>query len=88
MKPNREWIIGVTHLIKPPFDPEKKAFRDNVRFIHFPDSDEREFSKDSLSEVDGLLVWTPSIGVQTIRHLAKCQIICLLYTSPSPRDRG
>ena len=75
MKPDREWIIGVTHLIKPPFDPEKKAFRDNVRFIHFPDSDEREFSKDSLSEVDGLLVWTPSIGVQTIRHLAKCQII-------------
>ena len=75
MSENREWVIGVTHLIKPPFDPETNAFRGNVRFIHFPNTDEREFFRDSLSELDGFLVWTPSIGAQTIRHLVKCQII-------------
>jgi lactate dehydrogenase-like 2-hydroxyacid dehydrogenase len=72
---NKKWTIGVTHLVKPPFDPEQQAFSNQAEIIYFDTRDENQFDKSDLEKLDAFLVWTPSIGVQTARHLTKCKIL-------------
>jgi lactate dehydrogenase-like 2-hydroxyacid dehydrogenase len=72
---NKKWTVGVTHLIRPPFDAEQQAFFDKADIIYFDTRDENQFDKSDLEKLDAFLVWTPSIGIQTIKHLKKCKIL-------------
>jgi lactate dehydrogenase-like 2-hydroxyacid dehydrogenase len=72
---NKKWTVGVTHLIRPPFDPEQQAFFNKADIIYFDTRDENQFDKSDLEKLDAFLVWTPSIGIQTIKHLKKCKIL-------------
>ena len=72
---NKKWTVGVTHLIRPPFDAEQQAFFNKADIIYFDTRDENQFDKSDLEKLDAFLVWTPSIGIQTIKHLKKCKIL-------------
>ena len=72
---NKKWTVGVTHLIRPPFDAEQQAFFNKADIIYFDTRDENQFDKSDLQKLDAFLVWTPSIGIQTIKHLKKCKIL-------------
>jgi len=72
---NKKWTVGVTHLIKPPFNPEQQAFLNNAEIIYFDTRDENQFDKSDLEKLDAFLVWTPSISIQTIKYLKKCKIL-------------
>ena len=72
---NKKWTVGVTHLIRPPFDAEQQAFFNKADIIYFDTRDENQFDKSNLEKLDAFLVWTPSIGIQTIKHLKKCKIL-------------
>ena len=69
------WHIGITHLVKPPFDPEREAFGDEVSITLFDTNNEREFDPALLRELDAFLVWTPEISAHTVQHLTRCQIV-------------
>ena len=71
----QRWRIGITHLIKPPFDPEQAAFAQRADIIHFDSGDERAFDAAQLRRLHALLVWTPSIGSATVRQLEHCKIV-------------
>ena len=34
-----DWVVGMTHLVKPPFVPQLEAFSDRARFVHFDTRD-------------------------------------------------
>ena len=68
-------IIGITHLVKPPFSPEQEALGNNVEFIHFDSRHEDGFSATDLERLDAFLVWTPAISNKTIQHLKNCKIL-------------
>ena len=72
---NKKWTVGVTHLVKPPFDPEQQAFSHKAEIIYFDTRDENQLDKSGLEKLDAFLVWTPSIGIQTVKHLKKCKIL-------------
>jgi phosphoglycerate dehydrogenase-like enzyme len=72
---DKRWTIGITHLIKPPFDPEESVFADAADIIFFDTSDESKFDPSLLNKLDALLVWTPSISTATIQHLQRCKIL-------------
>lgn len=69
------WTVGITHLIKPPFNPERKGLGDKTKFVFFDTRDENEFDPAELRKLDAFLVWTPAISKQTIRHLMRCKIV-------------
>jgi|TARA_B100000959_G_scaffold255831_1_gene288530 D-3-phosphoglycerate dehydrogenase len=72
---NKQWTVGVTHLIKPPFDPELAGFDGRADFLYFNSTDESSFDKEWLKSIDAFLVWTPAISDRTICHLDKCKIV-------------
>ena len=71
----RTWNIGITHLVKPPFDPETAAFKSNAKFHFFDSRNEEDFDQTLLRELDALLVWTTGITQQTIDNLKNCKIL-------------
>ena len=75
MTNKRDWTIGITHLIKPSFDPEMAAFDGRANFVHFASRHEDDFPISSLPPLDAFLVWTPSISIKTIRQLSNCKIL-------------
>ena len=75
MMNKRDWTIGITHLIKPSFDPENAAFQGRADFVYFPSRHEADFPMGALPPLDAFLVWTPSISVNTINQLSNCKII-------------
>ncbi len=70
-----KWTIGVTHLVKPPFDPELAGLQQDAEIIFFDTRDESEFDSELLKRLDIFLVWTPKISQETIKHLTNCKII-------------
>ena len=75
MNARRPWNVGITHLIKPPFDAENEAFHGNAKFFYFKSKNETGFLQVDLQQLDAFLIWTPSIGKKTIRKLNNCQIV-------------
>lgn len=71
----KRWTIGITHLIKPPFDPEQAAFSNHADIVYFDTRDETAFAHSQLNQLDAMLVWTPAITETTIRHLERCKIL-------------
>jgi lactate dehydrogenase-like 2-hydroxyacid dehydrogenase len=72
---NKKWTIGITHLIKPPFDPELEAFSNQAEVTYFDTRDEKQFNQSDLKKLDAFLVWTPGITNQTIQLLTNCKIL-------------
>ena len=68
-------VVGVTHLIKPPFDAEMAALGSDTEFIHFDSRDESSFDPAALNRLDLFLVWTPKITRVTIDNLKKCKML-------------
>ena len=75
MMNKRDWTIGITHLIKPSFDPENAAFQGRADFVYFPSRHEADFPMGALPPLAAYLVWTPSICVNTINQMKNCKII-------------
>lgn len=71
----KRWIIGITHLIKPPFDPELKAFNEFADIVYFSGRDADEYDRSQLERLDAMLVWTPVIGKAVAEKLSKCRIL-------------
>ena len=69
------WNIGITHLVKPPFDPEAAAFKSNAKFHFFDSRNEENFDHELLRKLDAFLVWTTGITQQTIDNLKKGRIL-------------
>ena len=73
-KPKR-WTVGVTHLVKPPFEPELEAFDGNAEIVWFESRDAHDYATDDLRRLDAMLVWTPVIDAATVRTLTNCRIL-------------
>jgi len=71
----KRWVIGITHLIKPPFDPELEAFDGNVEIVYFAGRDATGYAPEELQRLDAMLVWTPQIDAATVAQLTRCQIM-------------
>lgn len=71
----QEWVVGITHLVSPPFDAEHDAFSGRARFVHFDSRDESDFDERKLAELDALLVWTPHLTRRSIAALGRCRIV-------------
>ena len=69
------WKVGITHLVKAPFDPERKAFGDDAEFLFFDTRSEQDFDPARLAQLDAFLVWTPAITERTVKHLTNCKIL-------------
>ncbi len=69
------WTVGITHLVRPPFEPERRALGEGTRFVFFDSRDESGFDAAELRTLDALLVWTPAITRRTAQHLEKCRIL-------------
>jgi lactate dehydrogenase-like 2-hydroxyacid dehydrogenase len=74
MTTNR-WTIGITHLIKPPFDPELEAFGGNLDIVYFAGRDAAAYAPEELQRLDAMLVWTPRIDAATVAQLNRCKIL-------------
>ena len=72
---NNRYVVGVTHLVKPPFEPEKAALGKDIEVIHFATRDEKQFDVEQLKRLDIFLVWTPKISAETIAHLKNCKML-------------
>lgn len=68
-------IIGITHLIKPPFTPECEALGESVEIVHFDSRHEDAFDAADLNRLEAFLVWTPAITNKTIQQLKNCKIL-------------
>jgi D-3-phosphoglycerate dehydrogenase len=94
MTARRPWNVGITHLIKPPFDAENEAFNGNAKFFYFKSKNETGFLQSDLQQLDAFLIWTPSMGNETIRKLDNCQIVVRYGVGfdkieiPTLQDRG
>jgi lactate dehydrogenase-like 2-hydroxyacid dehydrogenase len=71
----KRWTIGITHLIKSPFDPELKAFSEFADIVYFSGRDADEYNAKQLERLDAMLVWTPLIGKTVAEKLSKCRIL-------------
>ena len=69
------WSIGITHLVKPPFEPEQEAFSNRADIVYFAGRDARNYDAARLQQLDAMLVWTPTIGESTIAELTQCKIL-------------
>ena len=70
-----DWVVGITHLVKPPFEPELEAFSHRARFVHFDSRDESGLDQARLADLDALLIWTPPLSHSSIAGLRKCRIV-------------
>ncbi len=68
-------VIGITHLIKPPFTPELAAWNNDIDIVYFDSPDESAFEASALRRLDAFLVWTPRISQQTVAQLVNCKIV-------------
>ena len=75
MKGENRWTVGITHLVKPPFEPELDAFSGRARFVHFDSRDESGLDQQRLADLDALLIWTPPLSHRSIAALRKCRIV-------------
>lgn len=66
-----DWVVGITHLVKPPFEPELEAFSHRARFVHFDSRDESGLDQARLADLDALLIWTPPLSHSSIAGLRK-----------------
>jgi D-3-phosphoglycerate dehydrogenase len=71
----KPWTIGITHLVKPPFEPEQKAFSNRAEIVYFGGRDARDYDAVQLGRLDAMLVWTPTIDESTIAELTQCKIL-------------
>ena len=72
---DKNLVVGITHLIKPPFDPERKSLGNDIEVIHFDTRNEEEFDPALLKKLDVFLVWTPKISETTISNLINCKML-------------
>ena len=83
---------GQIHLNKPVFDSVQDAVKElepNASIIFVP----AKFCKDSILEsaeagIKLIICITEGVPTLDMLHVKKRVDACLLYTSPSPRDRG
>jgi D-3-phosphoglycerate dehydrogenase len=75
MKRDNPWAVGITHMVKPPFEPELEAFSGGARFVHFDGRDESGLDQERLADLDALLIWTPPLTHRSIAALSKCRIV-------------
>ncbi len=68
-------VVGVTHLVQPPFQPEMAALGGDIEVVYFNTRDEEEFDPGELQRLDVFLVWTPGITTATIDLLKNCRIL-------------
>lgn len=71
----QHWTVGVTHLVKPPFDPELEAFDGHADIVWFDSANAADYAADDLQRLDAMLVWTPAIDASTIAQLTRCRIM-------------
>lgn len=71
----KRWRIGITDRIAPPFTLENRGFQDNADFVFFGTNKEDDLSPDDLRSLDAFLVWSPTLGKKTVRHLENCKIV-------------
>ena len=70
-----KYVVGITHLVKPPFEAEMAALGQDIEIVHFDTRDEKEFDIEQLERLDIFLVWTPAISTKTISHLNNCKVL-------------
>ena len=71
----KRWTIGITHLIKPPFDAELKAFNQQADIVYFSGLDARDYDAAEMRRLDAMLVWTPAIDESIAAKLEECKIL-------------
>ena len=84
----KRWNIGITHLIKPPFDPEQEAFAQRADIVYFSGRDAHEYNAAELQRLDAMLVWTPLIDAETVAQLTQCKILVRYGVGYDKIDRG
>lgn len=68
------YLMGVTDYVKAPFDVESEAFPE-AEFLSLGQEEKNCFDKETLSRVDGLLVWHVTIGKTVSQSLKKGSIV-------------
>lgn len=71
----KRWTIGITHLIKPPFEAELEAFNQQADIVYFSGRDAHDYDATEMQRLDAMLVWTPAIDETIAAKLAKCKIL-------------
>jgi D-3-phosphoglycerate dehydrogenase len=71
----KRWRIGITDRSAPPFEFESLGFRDRAEFIFFDTDREDDLPPVDLRSLDAFLVWSPTLGDRTIKHLENCKIV-------------
>lgn len=71
----RRWRVGITDRTAPPFDLERRGFRDQAEFVFFDCAEEAALPAEELRKLDALLIWSPTLGEATVRQLERCKIV-------------